>query len=121
MPSVVQKRPWANGRSLVIARTTTFSFPAASWLNLRTEVAQTEVSRLGEMLSTTFLPFRSESLRVARSDPTSAKSGAVVPAGGRSPYVLTGFPFSVILAISFSSNINIPKKNVGLYRKKFFS
>jgi hypothetical protein len=66
------------------------------------------------MLSTTFLPLRSESLSIPRSDFTRAKSGAMVPAGGSSPYVLTGFPFSVILAISFSSNINIPKKNVGL-------
>ena len=36
--------------------TTVFAFSPAALLNWRTEAAQTEVSMLGKMLSTTFLP-----------------------------------------------------------------
>ena len=59
MPSVVQKRPWANGRALEIANTTVLGWFAASWLNLRTEVAHTPVSILGKMFRIRYLPFPS--------------------------------------------------------------
>ena len=59
MPSVGQKRDWAKGRSLETATTVVLSRDAASSLNLRTEVAQTEVSRLGKMFSTMRRPMRS--------------------------------------------------------------
>jgi len=55
----VQKRDWAKGRSLETATTVVLSRDAASSLNLRTEVAQTEVSRLGKMFSTMRRPLRS--------------------------------------------------------------
>ncbi len=52
----MQKRFEANGRSAVTSSTTvSSSLPAAS-LNFRAAVAHTEVSRLGEMLSTLRLP-----------------------------------------------------------------
>ena len=55
-PSVVQKRFAANGRSAETTSTTVFaSFPAFS-LNLRVEVAQTPVSRLGTMFRIFRLP-----------------------------------------------------------------
>ena len=56
IPSVVQKRACAKGKSLEIANTTVSGRPAASLLNLRTEVAHTPVSRLGKIFKITFLP-----------------------------------------------------------------
>jgi hypothetical protein len=50
IPSVLQNRVWAKGRSFEIARTTLFFCEEARSLNFLTEVAQTGVSRLGNML-----------------------------------------------------------------------
>lgn len=47
------------GKSLEIANTTVSGRPAASLLNLRTEVAHTPVSRLGKIFKITFFPFSS--------------------------------------------------------------
>src|SRR5664280_209204 len=105
IPSVVQNRPWANGRSFEIPRTTVPVFPAASWLNLRTEVAQVEVSRLGKIFRISFFPLSSERERSVRSDFTRVNPGATLPLEGRFPEVLVGFPFLVIFAITFFSNL----------------
>jgi hypothetical protein len=63
------------------------------------------VSRLGDMLRMSFFPISSESFILPISDLTRVKSGALVPFSGRFPDVFTGFPFNVILAIIFSSNL----------------
>ena len=55
-PSAAQKRFCANGRSFDAHNTTVFFRPEASWLNFRTEVAQTGVSMLGKIFSTRRLP-----------------------------------------------------------------
>ncbi len=55
-PSAPQKRDWANGRSAEMHSTTVLSISVASWLNLRTDAAQTPVSMLGKMFSTLRLP-----------------------------------------------------------------
>ena len=60
MPSMVQNRPIAKGRSMDTHMMATLSRLAASWLKRRTEVAQTGVSRLGKMLRTTRLSAKSE-------------------------------------------------------------
>src|SRR3990172_1270951 len=101
-PSVVQKRFEAKGRSEETTRTTVFSSPPAFSLNFRVEVAQTEVSRLGTMLSTFFLPWNVASEVFLRSPSTSLKSGAFEPTGGRSPIVWMGVPLSVTVAMSSS-------------------
>ena len=53
MPSAPQKRAAAKGRSAETHTTVVSSRPAARSLKVRTEVAQTAVSTLGKMLSTT--------------------------------------------------------------------
>jgi hypothetical protein len=57
------------------------------------------------MLNISFLPLSSDSFIFPKSDLTSEKSGAMAPFNGRFPDVLTGFPFNVILAITFCSNL----------------
>src|SRR5687768_12060437 len=98
MPSAPQNRFIANGRSFDTQTTTVFGSAAAFWLNVRTDVAQTPVSMLGKMLSTTFLPARSCLRSGERSVLVSVKSGAWLPTFGRSPDVATGLPLNVILA-----------------------
>jgi len=129
MPSVEQNRPCAKGRSFEIASTTVFLISDASLLNFLTEVAQTDVSRLGKILSMTFLPLCSKSDILPRSVFTRVKSGALVPFPGRFPDVFTGLPFNVIFAIFFfykfthsflagkvcEVHIRIWKKSVGLH------
>ena len=56
MPSALQKRPEAKGRSAEMTRATASSRPAMVSLNFLVEAAQTPVSRLGTMLSNFFLP-----------------------------------------------------------------
>jgi len=56
MPSAAQKRPMANGRSAATTRMVAPSTWLASSLNLRVEVAQVGVSRLGTMFSRMRLP-----------------------------------------------------------------
>jgi hypothetical protein len=70
-----------------------------------TKIAQTDVSRLGKIFIMIFFPLSSESERLPRSDLTSVKSGALLPLNGRFPEVLIGFPFNVIFAIGFFSNV----------------
>ena len=96
----------SKGRSFEIPRTIVPTFPAANWLNLRTEVAHTEVSRLGNIFSMSFFPLSSDRERVERSDFTSVKSIALLPFAGRLPEVFTGFPLSVIFAIAFFFKFN---------------
>ena len=60
--------------------------------------AQTPVSTLGKMLSTTRRP--SGRVTSERSVPVRVKSGARVPTAGRSPTVLTGEPPSAVVAMS---------------------
>jgi hypothetical protein len=57
------------------------------------------------MLRRTFFPASSERLKVPRSDLTRVKLGAFCPFFGRSPDVFMGFPFNVIFAIIFFSNL----------------
>lgn len=90
MPSVVQKRAWAKGRSLEIANTTVSLRPAPILLNLRTDVAQTLVSRLGKIFRITFLPFRSFREKEDKSVFTNSKSGATLPTCINSPISFTG-------------------------------
>ena len=92
IPSAVQKRPCANGRSFEIASTSVFSIPAASLLNLRTEAAHTPVSMLGKMFNTTNFPLASAREKVLKSPFTSEKSGASAPFCINSPASATGVP-----------------------------
>ena len=84
-PSVSQKRFMAKGRSAEITSTTVLGRLPACSLNLRVEVAQTGVSRLGTMLSTLRLPAKSFKVRSRRSAATSEKAGAGLPGFGSSP------------------------------------
>src|SRR5258705_10244431 len=103
MPSVVQKRDAANGRSPDTTSTVVFaSLPAAS-LNLRVEVGQVGVSRLGTMLSTLRLPAKSLRPTSLRSLPVRLNSGALAPAWRKLPATLTRLPPRVTVDIKFSS------------------
>ena len=76
---MVQKRFMAKGRSAEMTSTTVLgSLPPVS-LNLRVEVAQVGVSRLGTMFRIFFLPLYSASPTSFRSMPVSLKSGACAP------------------------------------------
>lgn len=55
-PSAPRKRLCAKSRSLECTGLTVFATSFARWLNLRTEVAQIDVSMLGKMFSTLRLP-----------------------------------------------------------------
>lgn len=101
MPSVVQKRACAKGKSFEIANTIVSGKEAANLLNLRTEVAQTAVSRLGKIFNTTFLPLKSFNEKVDKSVFTNPKSGATVPTCINSPINLTGCPLKFVVAIIF--------------------
>ena len=99
MPSVVQKRPCAKGKSFDTASTTVLGKEAASLLKRLTEAAHTAVSRLGNTLITTFLPFNSLRDNSVRSLFTPLKSGASAPTTGNVPLVFTSLPLNVIFAI----------------------
>ena len=101
MFSVVQNRALANGKSFEIANTTVFFNDAASLLNLRTEVAHVDVSRLGKMFNTTLFPLSDSNESVDRSVFVSSKFGALLPTSGNLPLVSTGVPFNFILDIVF--------------------
>ena len=105
MPSVVQKRPMAKGKSAEMVITTVLSRAAAFSLNLRAEVAQTAVSRLGTMFSTLRLPAKSASVTSLRSLPTSLKSGADWPFCGKLPATLSGLPPRVTVVMSSSPGV----------------
>ena len=92
MPSALQKRPWANGRSLDTQTTAVLSKDAARSLNSRTDWAHTPVSNEGKTLRTTRLPEKSWDVTGLRSEPTRSKVGAVVPESGSSPEMRTVFP-----------------------------
>ena len=102
IPSAVQKRPWAKGRSADITRTTVFPIPAADSLNFRAEAAQTGVSRLGRMLRIFFFPAYSARVTSFNPPATRLKSGAVLPTAGRFPDSVVAFPLNVTFAMSFS-------------------
>lgn len=87
MPSTVQNRFAANGRSAEMHSTTVLSRLAARTLNSRTLRAHTAVSRLGKMLSTSRFPEKSSSLMSLRLAPVSVKLGALLPTAGRVEYV----------------------------------
>jgi len=91
-PSVVQKRFIAKGRSAEIISTTVLLKLLAFSLNLRVEIAQTGVSRLGTMLSTFFLSAKFPSEISFKSLSTNEKGGALVPTCGKSPSILTLLP-----------------------------
>src|SRR5699024_8243501 len=99
IPSVVQKRACAKGRSLEIANTIVLSISAASLLNVRTDVAHTLVSRLGKIFRTTRLPFSLAKVNSDKSVFTNEKSGATEPTEGRLPFVFILLPANVIFAI----------------------
>jgi hypothetical protein len=98
MPSAPQKRLSANGRSIETLSTVTPGFSVARLLNVRTDVAHTPVSMLGKMLSTR-LPGMEDSFLSDKSILVSVASGACAPTAGRAPFVSTGLPFRVILAM----------------------
>src|SRR4030095_13643664 len=99
MPSVLQKRFAARGRSVEITRTTLLGLLPACSLKTRVDFAHTGVSRLGTMLSTLRLPAKSLSPTSLRSLPHSVKSGTVSPFFGNWPATLIGLPPSVTVAM----------------------
>ena len=101
MPSVVQKRPCAKGKSMDTANTCTFSKWAAFTLNLRTDVAHTEVSRLGKIFNITRLPLRLPKDNSLKSPATAVKSGAISPFWGIIPFVCTAVPLNVTVSNCF--------------------
>src|SRR5262245_52100780 len=92
MPSAVQKRPCANGRSPEMTSTWVLFRAAAASLNLRVEVAQVGVSRLGTMFRTLRLPSKAARFLSLRLPATRLKSGAVSPTLGRLPATLMALP-----------------------------
>src|SRR5512143_394130 len=107
-PSAAQKRLLANGRSPEITSTTVFLRLPALSLNLRVEVAHTEVSRLGTMFSTLRLPAKAASETSFRSLSTSLKLGTAWPTVGNVPATSIGLPLSVTVAISLVSLVADP-------------
>ena len=99
IPSTVQKRPMAKGRSMETHTTVTSSSLAASSLKRRTEAAQTGVSRLGKTLSTRRLPAKSVQSTWLRSGPERWKHGAVSPMPGTVPQVWQGVPLKNTVSI----------------------
>src|SRR3982751_6096889 len=96
-PSTSQKRLMAKGKSAAIISTTVLSILLALSLNLRVDIAQTGVSRLGTILSTFFLPAKFVSVTSFKSRSTNEKSGALSPTFGKVPSTLMGLPASVTM------------------------
>ena len=71
----------------------------ARWLNVRTLWAQTPVSMLGKMLSTTRWPARSAEESSDMSPLVRVNDGAALPTAGSSPEVWMGLPRKVIVAM----------------------
>ena len=68
-------------------------------MNRRTDVAHTEVSILGKMFMTIFLPEKALKPTSDMSVLVSVKSGAFEPGSGRSPAVDMILPFKRIFAM----------------------
>src|SRR5690606_28486353 len=98
-PSLAQKRPRANGRSIDANTATTSSRPLSRWANVFVCNAHTPVSMLGKMFSTMALPRKSDRCFSDRSPVTRVASGALSPGRGSSPFSSTGLPFSVTVAM----------------------
>jgi hypothetical protein len=78
---------------------------ALAWaLKVRTDCAQVGVSTLGKIFSTTRLPARSAEETSDKSVLTSLNAGALLPAAGKLPLVLNGFPLRVTVAIEILLN-----------------
>src|SRR5262245_59501140 len=105
MPSAVQKRPCANGRSPEMTSTWVLFRAAAASLNLRVEVAQVGVSRLGTMFRTLRLPSKAARFLSLRRAATRLKSGAVSPTLGRLPATLMALPPRVTVVMRFSLKV----------------
>ena len=75
-----------------------FRAPASS-LNLRTLLAQVDVSTEGKMLSTTRLPARSVLVTSDKSSLTSVNAGTGELVEGSDPLVFTGLPPSLIVVM----------------------
>jgi hypothetical protein len=101
-PSIEQKRLAAKGRSPEMTNTTVFVRPAAFSLNLRVDVAQVGVSRLGTMLRILRLPVNSSSCVSASVADTSENLGALSPTLGKRPSMLIGLPPRVTVLIVVS-------------------
>ena len=82
-----------------MASTTVSGSDAASWLNLRTDMAQTPVSRLGKMFRMTRLPFKLLRESVPRSVLTS-RNRAAAPVAMKSERC-TGMSLNFVVAIVF--------------------
>ncbi|MNY26597.1 hypothetical protein D3C86_1604540 [compost metagenome] len=70
-------------------------------LNARTDAAQVPVSTLGKIFNTIFFPLKSASDLSERSPAVNLKSGACSPTCGKLPFVFTGLPLKVIVAIKY--------------------
>ena len=70
------------------------------FVELRTDAAQTPVSRLGKIFRITCFPRKSFRERVERSVLTNSKSGAAAPALTNSPAICTGCPLNFVIDIS---------------------
>jgi hypothetical protein len=112
MPSAPQKRFSANGRSADTQTTAALSSPAAISLKRRTLAAQTPVSTLGKMLSTTRRPDGSVTSS-RRFVPVSVYAGAGVPTAGRSPTVWTVVSPREVVAMDVSNTgrLGLPSRH----------
>jgi hypothetical protein len=84
---------------------------------LRTLVAHTPVSRLGNIFSTKVLPFKSSNDNVAKSDFTRLNEGAGLPVSGRLPFNDTGcfLKFTFLITILLIKQIII----IYIFTKQF--
>ena len=100
IPSLLQKRFWANGRSALTHRITVLVVAEAFSLKALTDLLHVGVSMLGKRFKTTFFPW--SSLRVSSDKSFLIKTieGHASPSLGNSPFVCTGFPPSITWAIN---------------------
>ena len=103
IPAVAQKRFMAKGRSREMHSTSVFFSFAACSLNFRTDMAHTDVSRLGNMLRTNHFPLCSLESNSVKSVFVSLKSGILSPAISILPSSITLIPlnFVSILLLDF--------------------
>src|SRR5512139_2253415 len=100
MPAAAHHRFWANGRSRLTVRITTFpGRPAASLLKRLVSVSHTGVSSDGTALMTLTFPAKSASDTGASPVSTTRKSGALSPALISGPRRVIGFPLNVMIPL----------------------
>lgn len=105
MPSVVQNRGLRERQVFRHGHDDRIGSEDASLLNFRTEVVQTPVSRLGNMFSTTRLPFRVAEFQRGEVAPYQFEIGSLDAGPDEFAVDMHGVPLNFVVVMVFNFSV----------------